>query len=139
MATVYNSYKEAQQRGTIDLVNDTIKVILVNGYTVDPDNHQYYSDVQSSEVSGTGYTTGGQALANKTITIDTVNDKAIFDADDVSWLNSTISADGCIIYKDTGDPLTSPLICYMPFGSVISSNNTEFKIQWSANGILQDA
>ena len=139
MATVYNSYKKAQQEGSIDLVNDTIKVILVNGYTVDADNHQYYSDVSASEVSGTGYTAGGQALANKTVTQDNTNDKAVFDADDVSWANSTISADGCILYKDTGVATTSPLICYMPFGSTVSSNNTEFKIQWSSNGILQDA
>ncbi len=133
--TFFNNAKEAILNGDIDLTNDTIKVMLTSGYTMDADNDNYYSDVSASEVSGTGYTAGGQALSNKSVTQDNTNDLAKFDADDVTWSNSTITADGAIIYKDTGTGSTSPVIAYYPFTSA-SSSNSDFTLQWNSNGIF---
>ena len=138
---VYNKFKAEIGAANVDWDDNTgttIKVMLVDGYTPDVDNHQFKSDIDSLgvEISGTGYTAGGQALANRTITIDTANDLAKYDADDVVWTNSTITASGAIIYKDTGDPATSPLICFVDFGGSYSSNNGDFTIQWDANGIF---
>jgi hypothetical protein len=61
----------------------------------------------------------------------------VFDADDVVWTSSTITARGAVLYKDTGTPSTSPLICYIDFGSNKSSNGADFTIQWSSSGILK--
>jgi len=137
MANVYNRYKEAAEKGEIDLLSDNIKCILVSGYTFDADNHQYYSDVSGSEISGTGYTAGGQSLSNKSVTRDDANDVAIFDADDVVWANSSISADGAILYKDTGTASSSPLIAYYPFGETKVSSDSNFTVQWGSDGILR--
>lgn len=55
----------------VNFLSDTIKgMLLTSGYTVDQDTHDYLDDVAagSNEVSGTGYTAGGQALANKSVT-----------------------------------------------------------------------
>ena len=133
---VYNAFKKNIMNGSIDLDSDTIKVMLVtSSYTPDQDNHDYKDDV-TNEVSGTGYTAGGAALSNKSVSQDNTNDKGVFDADDVTWSSSTITARGAVLYKDTGDDSTSPLICYFDFGSDKSSSNGDFTIQWNADGIL---
>src|SRR6185436_20007850 len=52
----------------VDFLSDTIKVALVaSGYTPNLDTHETFADI-TKEVSGTGYTAGGAALASKTIT-----------------------------------------------------------------------
>ena len=133
---VYNSAKQKLMDGSIDLDNDTIKVCLVtSSYTPDEDSHEDYADI-TNEVSGTGYTAGGTTIANCAVTKDTTNDLGKFDGDDVSWTNSTITARGGIVYKDSGVDSTSWLIRYIDFGSDRTSTSGTFSIIWSASGIL---
>ncbi|HHL39621.1 MAG TPA: hypothetical protein ENJ37_03875 [Deltaproteobacteria bacterium] len=133
---IYNSFKKDIMNGSIDLGADTIKVMLVDSsYVPDQDLHTVKSDV-TGEVTGAGYTAGGAALANKTVTQDNVDNEGVFDADDVTWANSTITARGAVLYKDTGAPSTSPLICYMDFGADKTSSGGDFTIQWNAEGIV---
>jgi hypothetical protein len=133
---IYNSFKKKLMQKDIDLANDTIKVMLVtSGYTPDADSHEFKSDV-TSEVTGTGYTAGGAALANKTVSQDDTDDEGVFDADDTVWADSSITARGAVLYKDTGVATTSPLIYYIDFGADKTTYGTEFKIQWNAEGIL---
>ncbi|HDH51211.1 MAG TPA: hypothetical protein ENH31_00305 [Nitrospirae bacterium] len=133
---IYNSFKKKIMDGGIDLVNDTIKVMLViSAYVPDQDLHDFKDDI-TDEVVGTGYTAGGAALANKTVTQDNTDDEGVFNADDVTWPDSTITARGAVVYKDTGTPATSPVLCYIDFGADKSSNAGNFVIQWNAEGIL---
>src|SRR5688500_1187892 len=89
---IFNSFKSDIANGSIDLDTDTINVMLVDAtFTPDADLDLKRSDV-TGEVTGTGYTAGGKALANKTVTVDNANDRAIFDADDVVWSTATITA-----------------------------------------------
>ena len=135
---IYNIFRAELLNGNIDLVNDTIKVMLLtNAYTPDVDAHTYISDVSANEVSGSGYTAGGATLANKSVTQDNTNDRGVFDADDVSWPNSTITARYAVLYKDTGTPSTSPILAIYDFGSDQTTNNVEFKITWGANGLIR--
>jgi len=138
MASVLlNGFKKRIMDGSIDLDTDTIKVALLGGtYVADVDGHTFWSDVKASEVSGTGYVSGGQALASKVVTQDNTADKASFDAADVTWSASTITARYAVLYKDTGTATTSPLICCFDFGADKSSSNGDFTIQWNAGGIL---
>lgn len=133
---IFNSFKKGLMDGSLDLANDTIKVMLVtSSYSPDADLHDFKDDV-TGEVSGAGYTAGGEALSNKSVTQDNTDDEGVFDADDVTWSNSTITARGAVIYKDTGVAGTSPLICYIDFGADKSSDNADFTIQWNSEGIL---
>ncbi len=133
---IYNSFKKRLMQKDIDLANDTIKVMLVtSAYAPDADLHEFKSDV-TNEAAGAGYTAGGAALTAKTVTQDNVDNEGVFDADDVTWANSTITARGAVIYKDTGVAATSPLICYIDFGADKSSEAADFTIQWNAEGIL---
>ena len=134
---VYNSFKVNSMTGVFNLSTDTLKVALVaGGYNPDIDAHVSYADIVPYEVSGVGYTTEGQTLAGVTVTNDLVNDRSVLDANDVSWVSSTITATGAVIYKVNGSPSSSPLIGYIDFSGPKSSSNGDFVIQWNASGIL---
>lgn len=141
MATqVYNSYKKLQQSGTIDLLQDNIKVLLVSGsYTPNIDTHTVTGDIGANQVVGAGYSLGGVLLSGKTLTISTSNDSSTFDASDVVWSSSTITASGAIVYASGASASTSHLISFFDFGSNLTSTNGLFTITWSSEGILRNS
>jgi hypothetical protein len=122
----------------VDFDSDTIKVALVtSSYTPNQDTDDYWDDVATNEVSGTGYTAGGETLASKTVTYTSGTNVTKFDAADVSWASSTITARYAVIYDAT--PATNaakPLIGYVDFGSDQSSSSGTFSIVWDAAGIF---
>lgn len=121
----------------VDFDTDTIKVALVSSsYTPNQDTHDYWDDVSTYEVSGTGYTAGGATLASKAVTYDSGTNVTKFDAADVSWTSSTITARYAVIYLSTGTASTSPLIAYVDFGSDQSSSSGTFQIVWDSAGIF---
>lgn len=122
----------------VDFDTDTIKVALLSSsYTPDQDAHDYYNDVSTYEVSGTGYTAGGNTLASKTATYDSANNVIVLDAADTTWASSTITARYAVIYDSTGTSSTSALIGYVDFGSDQSSTNGNFTITWDSTGIVR--
>ena len=71
---LYGNFLAKSLNKEIDWDSDTIKVALLSSsYTPNQDTHDYYDDVVGNEVSGTGYTTGGNTLSSKTITYDGTN------------------------------------------------------------------
>jgi hypothetical protein len=122
----------------VDFDSDTIKVALLSSsYTPDQDAHDYLNDVSSFEVTGTGYTAGGNTLGSKTATYDSANNVVILDAADTTWSSSTITARYAVVYGSTGTASTSPLIGYVDFGSDQSSTNGNFTITWDSTGIVR--
>lgn len=137
MDVIYNSFKRDIMNGSIDLDTDTIKLALVTStYTPDQDAHDNFDDITNEVAAGGGYTAGGEALANKAVTVDNTDNEGVFDADDVTWAASTITARGGVLYKSTGVASTSKLICYLDFGSDKSSSSGNFTVSWAAEGIL---
>jgi hypothetical protein len=130
---VYNQLKYDMGVGNVDLASDTINcALLANTYTPDPDDDTW-ADVSSHEVSGTGYNAGGEALSGKSVTKDDTSDLMKFDATDVTWSSSTITARHAVLYDVTN---ADSLVCVLDFGSDQSSSNGDFTIQWNASGIL---
>lgn len=122
--------------GSIDLDTDTIKVALcTSSYTPNIDSHDNFDDI-TNEVSGTGYTAGGVALANKAVTVDNTDDEGVFDADDVSWTTSSFTYRYAIIYKEGASAATSPLIGYIDFSTDQTVTNGTATIPWLSEGIL---
>lgn len=122
----------------VDFDSDTIKVALLSSsYTPDQDAHDYFNDVSSYEVTGTGYTSGGNTLGSKTATYDSATNVIVLDAADTTWSSSTITARYAVIYDSTGTSSTSALIGYVDFGSDQSSTNGNFTITWDATGIVR--
>ena len=134
---IFNSFKGKIMDGSIDLDTDTIKLAMTtSSFTPDADAHEDFADV-TNEVSGTGYTAGGAALASKAVTYDDTNNWGKFDADDVTWSTSTIAnARWGVLYKDTGTPETSWLILAIDFGADKSTTAGDFTIAWHSTGIL---
>lgn len=128
-------------KGLINLPTDTIKVMLVgSGYAINQDTDEFKSSV-TSEITATGYTAGGIALASKTLTYDAPTNTFTFDAADVAWLASQITGvRSLIIYKDTGTAGTSPLIAYATETTDQGVTGTaDFGITWAASGIFSFA
>jgi hypothetical protein len=138
MANVlYNSFKRDIANGSIDLDTDTIKLMLVtSAYVPNIDTNTKRSDI-TNEVVGVGYTAGGVTLANKTVTVNNTTDKAVFDADDITIPNATITARGGVLYKSRGGVATADeLIGYLDFVTDVVSTGGNFAITFDANGIL---
>lgn len=141
MATskMYLSLVQKAFNKEVDWDSDDIKVMLVSSaYSPNQDDHDYLDDVQAFEVTGTGYTAGGQSLAGKTSTLDKANNVVILDANDVTWSNSTITARYAVVYDNTGATAAAkPLIGYLDLLADSASNNGNFVIQWDASGIVR--
>ncbi|WP_341258198.1 hypothetical protein [Gordonia malaquae] len=134
-AKLYANFHKSIANKEIELDNDTIKVMLcTSAYTPNQGTHQYKSSV-TGEVTGTGYTAGGATLAS--VTASVTGNVFKFDADDVSWPSSTITARYAVIYDSTpGSDASRPLIGYIDFGADVSTTSGTFQIVWNSSGIF---
>lgn len=122
-----------------DWIGDTIKVALLDGtFTPDQDGQQFFSDVSAHEVAGAGYVAGGTALANKTRVYDAPSNTSTLSADNIAWANATFSCRYAVVYKDTGNPATAPLLGYIDLGAVQTVGGSTFTLAWSGTGIFTE-
>jgi hypothetical protein len=135
---MYGQFLAKALNKEIDFDTDDIRVMLTSSaYTPNQDTHAYKSDV-TNEVTGTGYTAGGQALTSKTVTYDATNNVIVLDAADTTWASSTVTARYAVIYDNTpATDATKPLLGYVDFVSDQSSTNGNFTITWDATGIFR--
>lgn len=78
----------------------------------------------TNEVTGTGYTAGGQALTNVTPT--STGTTAFIDFADVTWSASTITARGALIYNSTAPG--NPAVAVLDFGTDKVSTAGDFTV-----------
>lgn len=135
-AKYYGKFFASLFNKQVDIDSDVIKVMLCSSsYTPDQDTHQYKSSV-TNEITGTGYTAGGNTLGSVTISYNDATNKLTVDAEDVSWPSSTFTARYAVIYDSSpGSDATRPLICYVDFGESITVTAGIFSITWDAAGI----
>ena len=84
-----------------------------------------YATANEISASGTNYTTGGNALTNVAISVDGTT--AIFDADNVTFANATISAQAALLYNANN---ANSAIAVLDFGGVKTSTNGTFELQF---------
>lgn len=77
----------------------------------------------TNEVTGTGYTAGGNTLTSVSPT--TSGTTAYVDFADTTWTSSTITANGALIYNNTN---ANRACAVLAFGSDKSSSNGDFQI-----------
>ncbi len=130
---VYGKAREKFLNGDIDWANDDIKAVLVDtaAYAVSIDSDEYLSSIPA----GDRIATSGN-LASKTSTL------GVADAADITF--STVTGDvseALVIYKDTGDASTSPLIAYIDTatGLPVTPNGGDITVTWDngANKIFK--
>jgi hypothetical protein len=118
----YDSYMDDVLAGNI-VKTDTYYVMLTtSAYAPNQATHTKRSDV-TSEVSGTGYTAGGQVIV-PTFTKDTTNHKNIVTFPQVTWPSSTITARCAVYYKHRGGAATADeLVAVDDFGGDVVTSN----------------
>lgn len=137
--TLYGAAKENIAKALIDLDTDSFVVTLLgSGYTPAANTNATWSDISANQITGTGYTAGGAALTGVTVTRS--GGTVTFDADDVSWTSSTLTAKYAVIAKKAGGSLagTDLLLAYVELetGSTVSTTNGTLAINWNASGIF---
>ena len=127
---LYPKWKQALLEFTAnnDLDGQTVKVALVTaGYTY-TSTDQYYSSV-SAAVVGTPQTIGSKTFTN-----------GVFDGADVTFTSVTGSqVVSLVIYIDTGNAATSPLVAFIDTGVTnlpVTPNGGDIVITWNASGIF---
>lgn len=130
---LYGKGRQKFLEGDIHWDTDNIKVVLVDtaDYTVSIDVDEFLSSIA---VAGRVATSAN--LGSKTTTL------GVADAADVTF--TAVTGDQCeavVIYHDTGDAATSPLIAYIDTatGLPATPNGGDIQIQWDngANKIFK--
>lgn len=121
-----------------------IKCAVVTGsYTVDQNLHDFWDDVSANEVSGTGYTAGGNAMSTGTATVDGSGNVTVDIADPATWSqNGAGFSNGrrAIVYLDTGTASTSRLVGYSAdFGADKGNVDGDFTVTVNASGLFTSA
>ena len=128
---IYNSCLDDTVKGAIDFDTDTFKMILVTSSYTAAKTHAKRSDI-TNEVSGTGYTTGGNAAA-ATCTKDNVNNREDITFAITSWTTATITARAGVIYKSRGGLASADeLVAYVDFGTDVTSTAGTFSVTISS-------
>ena len=133
------SFKQELLTGTHDFTNstgDTFKIALFTSSATLGAATTAYS--VTNEVSGTGYTAGGNTLTNVTPT--TSGTTAFTDFADTTWSSATITARGALIYNSTD---SDKAVVVLDFGSDKTSTAGDFTIQFptadASNAIIRIA
>ena len=119
----------------INFATDTFKAVLVTSVPLeaDLDSWAFLSDITNEVAEGGGYTTGGFAVTASVDALDTENNRVsvTYTAADPTYTDSSITARGCIVYKDTGVAGTSPIAHFVDFGDDQTSVNGNFTVTFS--------
>lgn len=142
-SVIYNEFKRANAAGEIDLNADDIRIHLcMTNSTAGTQNDGVVTVSNITTVDkfdGSGYVL--KALANEAVNKDDANDRAEFDADDVTYTalgNGTRAAQGVLIHKYVdGTDANDLVIAYVQFSANQNPGGSDFTIQWNAEGILQ--
>ena len=119
---IYNSAVRDEAVGAIDYDTDTFKVMLTtSAYTENKDTHTKRSDI-TNEVSGTGYTAGGNTVTVTVGAVDTANDRVDISLGGTTWPASTITARKAVYYKSRGGAASSDeIIAVVDFTSDVAT------------------
>lgn len=121
-----SSFKQQLFLGEHDLDTDAIKIALyTSSATLDASTTVYSA---TNEVSGTGYTAGGNTLTGATVSLSGTT--AYVDFSDTTWTTATITARGALIYNSSK---SNKAIAVLDFGADKTSTAGDFTVQFPTN------
>lgn len=122
------SFKVGILNGDFDFGSGTSQVfkiaLFTSAATLGASTTAYSS---SNEVSGPGYTAGGNTLTVSQVPTSS-GTTAFLDFADTTWSSATITARGALIYLADGG--TNPAVAVLDFGSDKTSTSGDFTIQF---------
>jgi len=136
-----SSFKRDLLKGFHDFVNDTMNIALYTSSATHGAATTDYTTTQ--EVSGTGYSAGGQALNSGSVTLSGTT--AFVDFADETFSTATITAASALIYntQTNGGSSTTDAVAVLDFGGDKTSTNGDFVIQFptadASNAVIRIA
>jgi|11BtaG_2_1085332.scaffolds.fasta_scaffold23486_2 hypothetical protein len=123
------SFKQALLDGEMDFSSNTAQTFKIALYTSSASLAAATTAyTTSNEVSGSGYSAGGNTLTISTNPTNGGSGTTVFlSFSNTTWTSSTITARGALIYKSGGG---NPSVAVLDFGSDKSSSNGDFQIQF---------
>jgi len=121
------SFKVALLDGEMDFSSNTSQTFKIALYTSSATlSAATTAYATTNEVSGTGYTAGGNTL---TISANPASSgtTAFLDFADTTWTDATITARGALIYKVGG---SNPAVAVLDFGADKTSTAGDFQVQF---------
>ena len=118
-----NSFKQEMLQAGQNLATDTLRMALYTALAdIGPATTTYTGT--TNEITGTGYTAGGELVTGATISTDTQTGTVYVNFDNVSWPGANFTARGALIYNVTQ---ANKSVAVLDFGSdktFTSTNNT---------------
>lgn len=142
-SAIPNSAKERLLNGGIDLNTDDIRARLVMANTTCDTQVDAINDLADYTTIDPCDSTGYADIAlTESVAVDDTNDRAEFDATDISFTglggDASRNIVGCLIYKYVDGTNANDIpVCYLEFGTAVNSSATQIDVTWSAEGVLQ--
>lgn len=139
-ANVYGLALKSLVNAEIDFDSNTIKCLLTtNSYTPNQDTHQYLSSITNELANGVsgvaGY--GRVTLSGKSVSYSTSTNTLSLGCSDVLFASLTGVCRYAVFFKDSGSAATSPLICYMDFGTDVTVTAQDLTIIMPTTALMQ--
>jgi hypothetical protein len=116
------SFRSEIIQGEQDLSTDTLYMALYDGFaTLGPTTAVYTTD---NEVTGTGYTAGGEEITGVTINTDVTTNTVYVNFDNVSWSGASFTARGALIYNSSKSNKSVAVLDFGADKTFTASNNT---------------
>lgn len=133
-AHIVNNFKEQLLLKAISCTADVFKIALYSdAYAATQIDGAAPAYAVTNEISATGYTAGGATLASLAVAQDDTNDRASWDAADVTWTSlATATIQRAILYDDTTATKYQAII--WEIGT--NSNGGNYTLQFNANGMM---
>jgi hypothetical protein len=137
--------KQASGQNAVDLNALTVKAMVVTAsYSVNQNTHDFRDDLGATEVSGTGYTAGGNACATPVISLDGAGLVAVDFNDPATWAQNGAGFSngrrGIFYVARGGASSADELIAYTAdFGADKGNVDGDFSIQLNASGLYTSA
>jgi hypothetical protein len=126
--TQTTSFKAELYEGIHDLIDDTIKIALFNANADLTASTTAYSTNQ--EVTGTGYTAGGNTLTGATVRSNGTT--AFVSFDNTSWSSASFTSRGALIYNSSK---ANRSVAVLNFGSDKIVANGTLTIEFPSNDV----
>jgi hypothetical protein len=120
-----SSFKKQLLSGQHNFASQTFKIALYDD-TAPLDLDLTTAYITAGEISGSGYTAGGQALTGVQI-LGPASRTAYVTFNDAVWTGSTLTARGALIYNQS---FANNAVAILDFGSDKSSNQGRFAVKF---------
>ena len=122
------SFRQELYLGIHDLDTDVLKIALYNANADVNLDTTVYSD--TNEVTGTGYTAGGNTLTGASVNLDTTEGIVYVSFNNSIWSNASFTCRGALIYNTSK---SNKSVAVLNFGNDKTVTSGTFTITFPAN------